>query len=106
MYRNSHCLQTVSLFAITGSKNIASASRVSTSSKGGNVKQQNHANEMEGGGGGVVWGDLGVPQAVVGSTNSVSSKGSHKDTEPPANKVGSTTTYTSECDKIRTNIKT
>ncbi|XP_064394779.1 cilia- and flagella-associated protein 70-like isoform X2 [Halichondria panicea] len=72
----------------SGSKNIASASRVSTSSKGGNVKQQNHANEMEGGGGGVVWGDLGVPQAVVGSTNSVSSKGSHKDTEPPANKSG------------------
>ncbi len=48
------------------------------------------------GGGGVVGGDLhvGVPQAVVGSTNSVSSKGSNKETEPPANKVGSITLFT------------
>ena len=73
--------------ACVGSKNIASQSRASISSKVGvNLKQQSIASVMSGGGvaGG---GEGGVSQGLAESTHSVSSKGSNKDTEAPPTKV-------------------
>ncbi len=65
-----------------GSKNTASALMMLKA--GGNLKQHSTASVL---GGGVVAG-TGVPSVLVGSTNSMSSKGSVKEVEPSTSKVG------------------
>ena len=76
--------QKVFIVTNTASKNIASQSKASISSRpGGNLKQPSGVNVVAGSGGGA---EGGVPQVLVESTNSVLSKGSsHK--EPQSSKV-------------------
>lgn len=64
----------------SGSKTIASQSKVSISSRmGGNLKQQSTGSTA--GQGGVVGGEVGVPSVLIESNNSVSSKESpHRET--------------------------